>query len=189
MKKIFTTVILALFLGACGVSSSSYTPDFSAQTNPFSKDWNYLQYYDYDYNAFRRFYESYYLNSSLQECYKNANENFLQDGEDVEFISEGSIDKGFEKLRSLGLGHFPIGQSSFSGFGRTDPKEALELARALRVKYVIYEEKNLGLKEDAERRKRMRVYQSAVFVIQYYIPSLKEKCPRLMQEFNAQKSK
>ena len=49
--------------------------------------------------------------------------------------------------------------------------------------------KNLGLKEDAERRKRMRVYQSAVFVIQYYIPSLKEKCPRLIQESNARKSK
>lgn len=183
MKKIFTTVILALFLSACAT-----VPDFSAKTNPFSEGWNYSQYYDYNHNSFRKFYKSFYLNSSLQECYKNANENFLQDGEDVEFISEGSIDKGFEKLRSLGLGHFPIGYSGFDTFGRTDPKEALELARILRAKYVIYEENDLGLKEDSERRKRIRISQSAYFAIRYY-PSLDKKCPRLMQEFNAQKSK
>ena len=157
-------------------------PDFTGKTNPCKVN------FGYD-NSFVKFYESWYLNTSLRECFINANENFLQDDEVPELIVASSLKDGIKRLKNLGLGYNTIGHSSFTTFVRIDPSETIALAKALRAKYVIYIEKNLGLKEDAERRKRMRVYQSAVFVIQYYIPSLKEKCPRLIQESNARKSK
>lgn len=157
-------------------------PDFTGQTNP-------CKVYLVLYMSFVEFYQPLYLNTSLRECFINANENFLQDGERPEFIVASNLKDGLKRFADLGLGYFTIGHSSFTTFGRTDPSEAIAFAEALRAKYVIYIEKNLGLQEDAERRKRMRISQEVIFFIESY-PSLDEKCTKLKQEFNnAQKSK
>lgn len=158
----------------------NYIPDFTAQTNPYD---DYERKVAFDYNIFRQLYQNLYLNSSLQECYINegSRAGFLDDEEDPEFISEGSIKKGLEKLRDIA--YISIGASAFTTFLRADPKEALELARVLRARYVVYEEKNLGLKKDPEGRKRTQVQQATLFLIGYHKDdSTKLNCPKFLKE-------
>lgn len=176
--------LILVFFGFCffvSCSSVSSVPDFSAQHNPFSKEWNSSEFYSWRSNDFVKFYESFYSNKALQECFQNAPEGFLQKGKRVEIIRAENIEQGLKKLSNIDEYHLVIGSSGFSALYRPGADEGIILAEALKAKYAILIQEDLGYEQRADGSKAVRVSNSLVLLMRFN-ENIAKKCPALLKE-------
>ncbi|MDD7567564.1 MAG: hypothetical protein PUJ79_04095 [Helicobacter sp.] len=114
---------------------------FNPHKNPFTKGTQ--EWIAYNNNSYVRFYKSYFSKKALQECYATVPDVFLAKGEEPELIRIDSLDDA--RLRNFQESYLLMimGGSAFSAAFIPNPEEALVLARVLRAKYVLLEEKLL----------------------------------------------
>lgn len=194
LQKVALLVGLVLCINACsGTSALSSAPSskpvnnksipsFNPHINPYDRK-DYSRHSDYENNPFVEFYESEFLAPSLQECYKNAPELFLASSEEPMIISVQQLDNFFKMYGAL-----DIGISTYNGNFYGEQQDALELARVLRAKFVVWEAELIDEYGTVEGQKVQRKSMYATFAIgdgtvEKTRQLLQQKCPLLFQEF------
>lgn len=156
---------------------------FNPHKNPFTKGTQ--EWIAYNNNSYVKFYKSYFSKKALQECYATVPDVFLAKDEEPELIRIDSLNDARLRIFQENYLLMIMGATAFSTPFIPNPEEVLVLARVLRAKYVLLEEKPLDeyaiFQEQQIQLKRMEA--------SFWIGSDKEDpynftgCTKLNQEF------
>lgn len=192
----YVWILVVVFLSACTSISQpsankSALPSFNPHINPYQDSGEeYMRHFTYSANEFVEFYRAHYLVTSWQECYKNMPQLFLDEGEQPILIelADGKIPASFQKRFYTIF----IGGSAFSQNTYPKPANAIEVAKALKAKYVFYEAKLLDTYgtmkgKQVQRKKVTAFFGVAVANEQRAHQVFAQKCPMLLEEIQAER--